>query len=263
MLHIDAITIISLSSIAIMFYALWLVLHFKKAVPRGVVRSVWNYLVLLVLFFSLAYLTTPFFRFIPEDIMRFVAAFIFFFGAIYVVITVRLTYRIIKGLSEEGLESDASKIKKMSKDISHILYRIPNLTEKGKQEIISHQAGVKLEYRWILVLIDGKSTIKEILDKARGVDNTPAILIDLINEEYVEITQTYDLIGEFVKIASNVLGKDSKIIIRKLNECSYKHDSILKTILEVKKNVHAVIGEDKANMVEIEMKKAASRVTWL
>lgn len=105
MIELDLITVISLFSIVIMFYALWLVVHLKREVPAGVVSRVWNILIILILFFSLGYLTTPFFRFIPEDVMRLVAAFIFFFGAIYVVMTVRLTYRVIRGLSGEDAET--------------------------------------------------------------------------------------------------------------------------------------------------------------
>jgi hypothetical protein len=36
---------------------------------------------------------------IPENILKLIVGFIFFFGAIYVVITVKLIYRIIRELS--------------------------------------------------------------------------------------------------------------------------------------------------------------------
>lgn len=124
MIELDLIIVISLFSIVIMFYALWLVVHLKKEVPAGVVSSVWNILIILILFFSLGYLTTPFFRFIPEDIMRLVVAFIFFFGAIYVVMTVRLTYRIIRGLSGEDTEvTSGSKMKQATMPVSESVTR--------------------------------------------------------------------------------------------------------------------------------------------
>jgi hypothetical protein len=45
------------------------------------------------------YLSAPFFGIIPEEVLRLIVAGIFFFGAIYVVITVKLIYQIIKELS--------------------------------------------------------------------------------------------------------------------------------------------------------------------
>jgi len=50
--------------------------------------------------FTVGYLATPFFGIIPEGVLRLIVSGIFFFGAIYVVITVKLIYQIIKELSE-------------------------------------------------------------------------------------------------------------------------------------------------------------------
>jgi len=51
--------------------------------------------------------------------MRLVVAFIFFFGAIYVVMTVRLTYRVIRGLSGEDTEvTSGSKMKQAKMPVS-------------------------------------------------------------------------------------------------------------------------------------------------
>jgi steroid 5-alpha reductase family enzyme len=91
---------ISIAAIAIMFYCLYLVLTLRQNVPGGIVGSKWNFLMTLVAFFTVGYLATPFFAIIPEGILRLIVSGIFFFGAIYVVITVKLIYRIIKELTE-------------------------------------------------------------------------------------------------------------------------------------------------------------------
>lgn len=96
----DLITIISIAAIIVMVYCLYLVVSLKKSVPGGMVGSRWNFLMTLVIFFTIGYLATPFFGKLPENILRLIVSFIFFFGAIYVVITVKLIFRIIKELSE-------------------------------------------------------------------------------------------------------------------------------------------------------------------
>jgi hypothetical protein len=96
----DTTFFISIGAIAIMFYCLYLVLSLRQKVPGGIVGSKWNFLMTLVAFFTVGYLATPFFGVIPEDILRLIVAGIFFFGAIYVVITVKLIYRIIRELTE-------------------------------------------------------------------------------------------------------------------------------------------------------------------
>lgn len=148
-------------------------------------------------------------------------------------------------------------------NVLEILHWIPTLTEKGKQELRSHKAGVNLEWRWILILIDGRSTVKEILDKATVIDKAPAILLNLINEGYMETKEVYNLNLRFIEIARDVLGKDASIVAKKLEDCSFDRNSILSTILQVKKTVQNIIGDEKANVLESRLKIAGKKVAWL
>jgi hypothetical protein len=99
-MNMDISSWISITSILVMFYCLFLVLRLGKQVPGGVVGKNWNTLTVLVILFTLGYLTTPFFSLLPADLVSLVVSLIFFFGAIYVVITVKLIFRIIEELSE-------------------------------------------------------------------------------------------------------------------------------------------------------------------
>lgn len=90
---------VSIAAICIMLYCLFLVISLKKNVPGGMIGKRWNFLLTLVVLFTFGYLSTPFFGMIPENILKLIVGFIFFFGAIYVVITVKLIYRIIRELS--------------------------------------------------------------------------------------------------------------------------------------------------------------------
>jgi hypothetical protein len=99
-MNFDFTAVISIASIFVMLYCLYLVVSLKKNVPGGMVGSKWNLLMYLVVLFTAGYMTAPFFSMIPENVLRLIVACIFFFGAIYVAITIKLIYRIIKELSE-------------------------------------------------------------------------------------------------------------------------------------------------------------------
>lgn len=99
-MDLNITTILNFTSILIMFYCLYLVLSLKSSIPGGMVGKRWNFLSMLVMLFTLGYLSTPFFDQLPENILRLVIAGIFLFGAVYVVVTVRLIFNIIRELTE-------------------------------------------------------------------------------------------------------------------------------------------------------------------
>ena len=65
----------------------------------GVVGKQWRLLTVLVTLFTAGYFVTPFFTRLPADVINLLVACIFFFGAVYVLITVRLIYRIIEEMT--------------------------------------------------------------------------------------------------------------------------------------------------------------------
>jgi hypothetical protein len=96
----DLTFVISIAAIAVMLYCLYLIVSLKKDVPGGIVGKKWNFLTILVVLFTGGYMASPFFNMLPENILRLIVGLIFFFGAIYVVITVKLIYRIIEALAD-------------------------------------------------------------------------------------------------------------------------------------------------------------------
>ena len=93
-------TILDFAAIIIMFYCLYLVFSLKANIPGGVVGKSWNLLSLLVIVFTLGYLLTPFFDQIPDDVLRLLVAVVFAAGAIYVMVTIRMVYTVIRELVE-------------------------------------------------------------------------------------------------------------------------------------------------------------------
>ncbi len=99
-MNINITTVLNGLAILIMFYCLYLVLMLKSSIPGGMVGKQWNVLTMLVALFSIGYLTTPFFDQLPTEIQRLVVSGIFVFGAIYVLITIRLIFNVIRELTE-------------------------------------------------------------------------------------------------------------------------------------------------------------------
>jgi hypothetical protein len=98
-LALDPAFLLSVAAILVMLYCTRLVYQLRVKMPGGIVGRTWTTVVALVTLFALGYLVTPFFRFIPADLVNLIVALIFLFGAIYVVITVKLIYRIIEELT--------------------------------------------------------------------------------------------------------------------------------------------------------------------
>lgn len=98
--YLNPPVIISILAIAIILYGLWMVVALKKEVPGGIIGKRWNLLILLVCMFTLGFAFGPFFGELPIETLRLLVSLIFFFGAIYVIITIRMIYSIIQELSQ-------------------------------------------------------------------------------------------------------------------------------------------------------------------
>ena len=98
-MQFDATFVLNIIAIAVMVYCLYLVISLKKYVPGGIVGKKWNFLLNLIVFFTLGYLCSPFVSMINEEYFKLIVVLIFLFGAVYVAISVNLIYQIIKELS--------------------------------------------------------------------------------------------------------------------------------------------------------------------
>ena len=98
-MRFDLSTLISFAAIVVMLICLVQVLQLGKSVPGGIVGRTWRQLTGLVILFTIGYLVTPFFPLLPAAVIGPIVALIFLFGAIYVLITVRLIHRVITELT--------------------------------------------------------------------------------------------------------------------------------------------------------------------
>lgn len=88
--------VLSVVSILVMFYALYCAFLLKDRIPGGKVKSTWNFLAGLIVVFSIGYLSTPFFRMLSPEIKDLLVGAIFLAGAVFVVIVVKLFYKIVE-----------------------------------------------------------------------------------------------------------------------------------------------------------------------
>jgi hypothetical protein len=89
---------LSVSAIIVMLYALYSVMVLRKKMPGGVVKKNWDVLAALIVLFTVGYLSTPFFPMLPQALKDILVGVIFFFGAIFVVIVIKLFYRVVSDL---------------------------------------------------------------------------------------------------------------------------------------------------------------------
>ena len=89
---------LSITAILVMLYALYSSFTLKNKVPGGKVKKTWGVLNGLIVMFTLGYLTTPFFRLLPQEVKDILVGVIFLAGAVFVVIVTKLFYRIVEDL---------------------------------------------------------------------------------------------------------------------------------------------------------------------
>lgn len=97
---LDLSLLLTLAAIVLIVFCLFQVLMLKREIPGGVVGRQWTVLSGLVVLFTVGYLAAPFFRDMPLASLRLIVSMVFLFGAVYVLITIRLIYRVIQVLHE-------------------------------------------------------------------------------------------------------------------------------------------------------------------
>lgn len=92
--------LLSFSAICVILYALYLVMDLrKKILIGGEVKDTWKRLSWMIILFAAGYLTTPFFPYLPEFVKDVVVGLIFLFGAVFVVLVIKLFHKIYTELA--------------------------------------------------------------------------------------------------------------------------------------------------------------------
>jgi hypothetical protein len=94
----DLVMVLGLSAVAVMVYNVFYTLATRKELHGGMIGKRWSVMTLLVVLFLLGYMVLPFLATMPAEVLRVIVSLIFLFGAIYVTITLRLVYGIVREL---------------------------------------------------------------------------------------------------------------------------------------------------------------------
>lgn len=94
------VILINLIAMGIMGWCLYLTSQLRSKVQGGLIKKKVDFLFYLVAFFTAGYLVPPFLGMVPEALRPFLVASFSIFGAIYVLISVKLMIDVIKALSE-------------------------------------------------------------------------------------------------------------------------------------------------------------------
>ena len=93
--------LINLAAILVILYALTLTFSLRPRVATGMVGRWWTTLTLLVVLFAVGFLASPFLWELPPANQQLVVALVFLFGALYVVLTIRILHDVIRELGQE------------------------------------------------------------------------------------------------------------------------------------------------------------------
>jgi hypothetical protein len=100
MLHALFFAVIA-GAIGTMLYALVLAVRLRKVARGGKVGRVVSWLIGFVAVFTAGYLSGPFFPYLPADLVILIAAFVFLFGAIFVIIVLRMIGALTQQVFEQ------------------------------------------------------------------------------------------------------------------------------------------------------------------
>lgn len=127
-------------------------------------------------------------------------------------------------------------------------------TAQGEEEIKTRAGGVTGNLRVILILIDGTSSIAELLKKGQGLPDVPAGLKELAERGYIEFVApgavTYDALKEqLIRTAVEVLGDSAGKVVKKLQEAPATKEGLKDAASNCRKMVQLIIDEDKAEQL--------------
>lgn len=128
-------------------------------------------------------------------------------------------------------------------------------TEKGRDELQSRRHGLARSLRPVLILVDGHSSVEQVLSKSAGLPEVERCLAELELQGYIARRGgSTDEIGalkeRLAAIAEELLGNRAAKVAAKLRAAPDTREGLLKVVASCKKMVELLIDEDKAAVLE-------------
>jgi hypothetical protein len=97
-MNFDLTALVGVIALLVMLFNLYSVVSLRKQIPGGVIGKRWGMMIWLVALFTAGYGILPFVSALSIEMLRLIVSLIFFFGALYVMITLRLIAGVIREL---------------------------------------------------------------------------------------------------------------------------------------------------------------------
>ncbi|MFA7619332.1 MAG: hypothetical protein WC012_09810 [Thiohalomonadaceae bacterium] len=133
-------------------------------------------------------------------------------------------------------------------------------TAKGEEEIQKRVHGLERNLRYVLILVDGSSSVERIVAKGEGMHDVEGSLLRLASEGYVDIEGLSvrrggeDVVrakAQLIAIARELLGDEAGKIISKIEAAPESHDGLFEAVQQCKKVVRLIIDERKADALMV------------
>lgn len=133
-------------------------------------------------------------------------------------------------------------------------------TAKGEEEIHSRAYKLKHNLRHVLILVDGASTVQELIDRGAALHEVENSLQELAAEGYVTLGEgeapvsggergIVEVKAELIAIAEEILGSDAAVVVGKLQAAPDNREALREVANQCKKVVKLTIDEKKAEQL--------------
>jgi len=128
-------------------------------------------------------------------------------------------------------------------------------TEKGEAEITSRQYKLNHALRYVLILVNGKSTVKEILDKGAGLPDLEPSLDYLAQAGFVQTQQDWldthrgqaqRPRDEIIALAHSMFGDQAGPVIKKFRASGDSPEDLVQTANACKRLIKLTIDAENA-----------------
>jgi len=136
-------------------------------------------------------------------------------------------------------------------------------TAKGEDELRTRKYNIPQNLRQVLILVDGKSNVTKILEKAAGFPNAGQSLDVLAGQGFIQLDETVTFAGikdELIASARQTLGADAEKVIAKIKDAPDTKEGLQATLNSCKKLVRLAIDEKKAEELIVKCSEIMSRL---
>lgn len=133
-------------------------------------------------------------------------------------------------------------------------------TDNGREEIATRRDGLPQHQRAVLILLDGKTPLRDLLNRCKSIPNLSEDIRALLERGYivdrrnatasVGSARTESAVqNELIEVSRNLLGEHAATVIARLEKAGKSKQELAETVESCCKLVKLTIDENKAEML--------------